>query len=176
MFSENLMKDINAIYRNDELIKQLLDSVGIELDEFNFSVDDLVAQYWTDTVTWGIPIWENLLGIKTDENKNINDRRATIEARWKSDGKSDLNLIQAICNTWKNGEVSVAFVNGQIKLTFNSIIGVPVDLQGLLNAVDDVKPAHLAVIYVLKYLLVKHIHNTMTISQLNTQLINRFAF
>lgn len=152
MLSENLMQDLNKIYKNDELIKQLMMACGLSLDEFTITRDDLVAQYDMDSMTWGIALWEKLLNIKTDANKPIQDRRSQIEARWKSDGKSDITLIQEICNGWLNGEVLVTFIGGKVKLDFKSILGIPSDLQGLLNSVNELIPAHLEVIYEIKYL------------------------
>lgn len=149
---------------------------GLALDDYKTIQEDLVAQYDLDKVTWALPIWEKLLNIKTDETKLLKDRRSAIKARWRSDGKSDLILIQSIADSWQNGEVIVSFVDGKIRLNFNSSKGVPEDLHSLINAVSDVSPAHLAVIYILNYLLIKDVQDVMTLTQLQTQKISKFAF
>ena len=84
--------------------------------------------------------------------------------------------MQAVCDAWKNGEVVVSFPDGSIRLQFVGAFGVPSDLNALMTAVRLVIPAHLAVEYILKYLLIRDIHEVMTIGTLETQQLSNFAF
>lgn len=47
--------------------------------------------------------WENMLGIKPLENSTIEDRRDTVIARIRGQGKLNTNLINTIVNTFTGG-------------------------------------------------------------------------
>lgn len=176
MNKEQLLNNLHKLYRSDPWLMQIFTSTGLTLDELETEINRVERQYWFDTIDIDfLPIYEKLLAIKTNPSSAIEDRRSFIEAKWKSSSKCDLKLIQAVCNSWKNGEVTTAFINGQIQLKFIGDKGVPEDLQGLLLALDGIKPAHLALTYIFAYYLVEDINN-MLIEDLITKKIEEFAF
>ena len=99
-----------------------------------------------------------------------------LKSKWRAGGKLTIEQVQAVCDAWKNGEVVVSFPGGKIRLQFVGAYGVPVDLDALKAAVRLVIPAHLAAEYAIKYLLIRDIHEVMTISTLETQPLGNFAF
>ncbi len=147
MTKDNLIKNLHKLFRNDPLIQELFNSVGIDFDNINVAIEDVKKQYWFDTMTWAIPLLEVALQFKTDSNSKIENRRSQLEARWKSDSKVDVYLLKAIANSWKNGNIDVKFVNGKIQITFTGEHGLPNDLEGIYQAIEDVKPAHIPVDY-----------------------------
>lgn len=172
---DRVKKHLNGLYRNDPFVMALSSGVGKAYDEVSESMTDLFKQYDLEAVTWGIGLWEKLLDFKTDDTKAIEDRRSALRARWQSDGKIDALSIQRICDNWKNGEIQVDFVEGSVVLKFVGAYGVPVDLEGLLAAVNDVKPAHLAMDYLIKYVLIKDVIKLKVNGLLVTK-IGAFAF
>lgn len=174
MNRDELINNLHALYREDEYIQEIFNSAGITLDSIESAMIDIEQQYWLDTVTWGLSIWESLLNIKANPESTLEDRRSLVGAKWRGTGKADIYLLQAIANSWKNGSVLVEFIEGKIKLTFNGIYGIPSDLFSLQLAIDDVKPAHLAIIYAFAYLLISDVES-MTIANLETQTLDKFA-
>lgn len=175
MTKEYVLARLNKLYRSDPWVNAIFTAAGLSLDNVAGLILDLYNSNWFDTLSEAyIKLYEGKMGITPASGQTLDDRRSTIQAKWKSTGTVGLDLIQAVCNSWENGEVSVAFRSGTIQLTFNSIYGVPADLQTLLNAIDDVKPAHLAVAYVLKYLLISDVGG-FTLAEMETQTLNKFA-
>lgn len=208
MYKDELISRLSELYHNDPFVNELFNSAGISLDDISSLINEVKDQIFFDKLTYSLQYYENLLGIKPKTSQTINDRRSTVEAKWKGSGKSDLALIQAVCNSWKNGEVTV-FTEGKHLLikeihnkmtvnqlnntliknfegenTFNGLKiilqfvgqnGIPDDLETLLEVVEEIKPAHLPLETRFKYLLVKDIHNVMTINELNNTFINNFA-
>jgi len=174
MFKENLINNLHKDYREDAWINELYDSTGLLLDDFNSAAADLKAQYNFETLTWSIPIYEKLLGIKSNTSLSNADRGSFISAKWKMSGKSDLQLLQSVANSWKNGDINVQFINGVIKLSFVGEYGVPTDIATLIIALNEVKPAHLPLEYAFRYLLINDI-KVMTINQLQATQLNKFA-
>lgn len=174
MNRNDLINNLHALYRQDEYIKEIFNSAGITLDNIESTMADIEQQYWLDTVTWGLSIWELILGIKANLNSSYEDRRSLVGAKWRGTGKADLYLLQVVANSWRNGSVLVEFVGGKIKLTFNGIYGIPTDLASLQAAIDDVKPAHLAIVYAFAYLFIADVES-MTINELETVTLDKFA-
>ncbi|MBY6860842.1 DUF2313 domain-containing protein, partial [Clostridium botulinum] len=102
-------------------------------------------------------------------------KNSIISARWKSEGKADLNLLQAICNSWKNGKVKVSFTEGRIVLKFVGEYGIPSDLDSLKKQINLSKPTHLPVEYLFAYLLLKDVE-AMTLTKLENTKLSNFAF
>ena len=175
MTKEYIITQLNKLYRSDPWVNEIFTASGLALDAVADLIMDLYNSNWFDTMSeqW-VKRYEAKMGITPSAGQTLADRRSTIQAKWKSGGKVDLELIQAVCDSWMNGEVSAAFTGGTIQLTFNSIFGVPSDLQTLLRAVDDVKPAHLALAYVLKYLLISDVQD-MTLSEMEASPLSNFA-
>lgn len=161
--------------RKDPYILELLNGAGLSLDTLDECIEDIAAQMDIDRATWGIDLYEREAGIKIDYSRGYAERRAGVKAKWRSSGKADLWLLQAVADSWQNGAVKVTFVDGKIDITFNGIYGVPTQLDGLENALDEVKPAHLDIAYHFMYLLVKNVHG-MQINELQSKKINQFAF
>lgn len=176
MTREYCLKQLHALYRKDPWVEAVFTAAGLSADKAAELVLAVYQSNWFDTMTEDyVRLYEGKLGITPTAAQSLEDRRSAIEAKWKSSGKVDLALLQAVADSWKNGEVDVAFAGGKISLTFRSLFGVPEDLDGLLLAISAVKPAHLAVVYALKYLLIRDIHGKMTLSELAATPLSHFA-
>lgn len=171
---DNLINNVHKIMRVDPFIKKMFISAGLNMDNIEDAMNDLEAQYWIDTATWGLTIWESLLAIKISSN-NIEIRRSIIEGKIKGGGKANLTLLQSVADSWRNGEITVTFVNGKINVAFSGEYGVPTDIDSLKAALEDIKPAHLAIVYAYNYLLIIDINNVLTITQIETKTLNLFA-
>lgn len=149
---ENMINNLHKLYRADPWVTALFNSAGIEMDKISDLVDEIDHQLFFDTATeTGLAVYEKELGITTREGISIADRRSTISAKWKMGGISSLELIQMIADSWHNGAVEVEFIGGKISVRFVSIYGIPTDLEGLQEAIGQIKPAHLAIYYTFKY-------------------------
>lgn len=175
MTKEYILAQLNKLHRTDPWVNEIFAAAGLSLDTVAGLILNLYNSSWFDLLSeqW-VNFYETKMKITPTENQTLADRRSAIQAKWKSGNKVDLALIQAVCDSWQNGEVSAAFTDGTIQLTFNSIYGVPADLQTLKDAVDDVKPAHLAVAYVLKYLLISDV-SAYTLAQMDAAPLSNFA-
>ena len=65
--------------------------------------------------------------------------------------------------------------NYKIQITFSDEYGLPADRTGLEIALDDVKPAHLPIVYLVKYLMLSDVE-AMTLATLETHKLSDFAF
>ncbi|MGO5072331.1 putative phage tail protein [Clostridium sporogenes] len=175
LHTQQLINNLHKRVRQDPYIIELCKSSGLEMDAIEDVLEDIKKQFQFSTMTWGADLLASEMNIKLDPTLKQDEKNSIIAARWKSEGKADLNLLQAICNSWHNGNVDVKFVNGKIQLKFNGIYGIPTDLDSLKKQIDLSKPSHLAIDYLFAYLLLKDVE-TMTLTTLENTTLSNFAF
>ena len=148
-----IIKTLHKLYRADKWINELFDSVGLTLDNISSTVDEIYNDNYFDTASEeAVKYYEYELGITPRADQSLDDRRAVIRARWINNGKVDINLLQEVANSWRNGLTNLEFIGGKIHVTFISPIGIPADLEALKEVLEDTKPAHLAIYYAFLWL------------------------
>lgn len=175
---DNMLSSLPTAYRKDAWVIALLSAIAGVDDAQRADADETAQQMFLDSMTWALAIEERIAGITPAAGASVEERRSVLQAKWRSaTGKCDVDLIQRVCDSWQNGEVDVDFVDGEIVLRFVGAYGVPdADaLAALQSAVQEVIPAHLAVKYLYRYLLVREV-SAMTVSELQTHTIDEFAF
>lgn len=130
--------------RKSKVFKELYQAQEKELEKIQIEVDDLNNQFSIETATWAIALYENELGIKTDRQKTLDERRSIIKSRWRGLGRAGSELIKEVIDSFTNGGTDVGF-NGRITIDFNGAFGFISNPQDVFDAIEDVKPAHLAV-------------------------------
>ena len=128
--------------RSSRVFQEILNAEQIEFDKLDLNVADLEKQLNIDTATWGLVIYEKELGLKTNLNKPLEERRSIIKAKMRGTGKVDLAMIKAIVEAFTKSKVSVSF-NGRINIIFNNEKVIKLNISDMYNAIDEVKPAHL---------------------------------
>ena len=175
---DNMLSSLPTAYRKDAWVIALLSAIAGVDDAQRADADETAQQMFLDSMTWALAIEERIAGITPAAGASVEERRSVLQAKWRSTtGKCDVDLIQRVCDSWQNGEVDVDFADGEIVLRFVGAYGVPdADaLAALQSAVQEVIPAHLAVKYLYRYLLVREV-SAMTVSELQTHTIDEFAF
>lgn len=172
----DMLLNLPQQYRGDPTVQALAAAMQGVLAAQEAEAGGVPPQMSLDKVTWDLETEERLLGITPADGATLEERRTLVKARWRSGGKLTIEQVQAVCDAWRNGEVIVTFPGSKLRLQFVGAYGVPVDLDALKASVRLVIPAHLAVEYVIKYLLIRDIHEVMPISTLETQPLGNFAF
>lgn len=138
-----LINNLHKIVRKDEFINTILNPAGLHLDKLKNRINLIQKEFLFSTMSLErIKALEKELSYKTNST-TLEGKRIEIEARWKTSGKCDLELLQTIANTWKPETVTIKFINGDIQVDFLGGINGDFDLIGLRNALDEAKPAHL---------------------------------
>lgn len=172
---DNMRKSLPVAYRTDKWVCDLLAAIQSLDDTQRLAMLDTAAQLYPDSMTWLLETEEraaNLPSIGT-----LEERRTALIARWRGAGKCDVERIQSVCDSWRNGEISVGFAEGVVVLTFIGAYGIPApaELAALQEAVDRTIPCHLAVQFLWRWLLVREV-SAMTIDELQMHRIGDFAF
>ncbi len=172
---DNMRKSLPVAYRTDKWVCDLLAAIQSLDDTQREQMLDITQQLFPGSMTWALTIEERDAGLPS--TGTLEERRTALIARWRGSGKCDVDLIQRVCDAWKNGEISVGFAKGVIVLTFVGAYGVPeaAELAALQDAVEHTIPCHLAVSYLYRYLLVREVDG-MTLDELQGHTMHDFAF
>ena len=172
---DNMLKSLPVAYRIDKWVCDLLAAIQSLDDSQREQMLDITQQLFPGSMTWALAIEERDAGLTS--TGTLEERRTALIARWRGSGKCDVELIQRVCDSWKNGEISVGFAEGVILLTFVGAYGVPeaAELAALQEAIEHTIPCHLAAEYLWRWLLVREVA-AMTVDELQTHPVSEFAF
>lgn len=170
-----MLRSLPVAYRTDKWVCDLLGVIQSLDDTQRAAMLNAAAQLYPDSMTWLLETEEraaNLPSIGT-----LEERRTALIARWRGAGKCDVERIQSVCDSWRNGEIGVGFAEGVIVLTFIGAYGIPApaELAALQEAVDRTIPCHLAVQFLWRWLLVREV-SAMTVDELQGHTMHDFAF
>jgi hypothetical protein len=157
--------------------RAIIQAEAAEFETLNDKIADVLAQFYVDTATWGLANWERICGIPVDESKPIDQRRSVIKSKLRGIGTVTVDLIKNVTEAYYNGEVEVTEQPSlyTVKIKFVSKLGVPPNLADIQNALREIIPAHLAIDFEFSYLLIRDVHNVMTLSQLEATTLDKFA-
>ncbi len=113
---------------------------------------DLYNQVFVDTATWGLSAWEEALKINTDISKSYEFRRERIKAKLRGAGSTTKSMMKQMAAAYSNGEVEVIEDNSNygFVIKFVGTIGIPANMPDLIQAIEEIKPAHLS--YTFEYI------------------------
>lgn len=170
-----MLRSLPVAYRTDKWVRDLLAAIQSLDDTQREQMFDITQQLFPGSMTWALAIEERDAGLAS--TGTLEERRTALIARWRGAGKCDVERIQRVCDSWRNGEISVGFAEGVIVLTFVGAYGVPeaAELAALQDAVEHTIPCHLAVSYLYRYLLVREVDG-MTLDELQGHTMHDFAF
>lgn len=131
----------------------LYDTQGLELDDVYYAVNDVLDQCFVSSATWGLKFWEAVLGIPVDESKETAFRRDVVLSKIRGSGTVTVQMIDTTLESYSNSEINIVEHNdaSAFEVVFVSTKGIPPNLPDLQNAIEELKPAHLAVIYTFRY-------------------------
>lgn len=150
MRKDSLILNFNKIFRTDPFILELCNALGLKLDDVEEICKKIYLNMFFNTMDEdiGIPAMAKTLDMKLDANMSLENKRSAITAKWKSKGKISEELLQSVVSSWRNGEAILSFDSGIINIKFKTVIGYPVDLDLLKDAINKIKPAYLIAYYI----------------------------
>lgn len=174
-FQEQLEEMLPRFYQSIKEFEVLLAADASKLAEIDDLLESTVDQPFINTATWGLERWEIIFGIPVDKTKPLEQRRSVIKSKVRGAGVTTVDLIKTVAESWYNGEIDVTEQDLEVIIKFNSNFGVPSNLNDVENALREIIPAHLLIEYLFSYLLIKDIHNVMTLSDFEQLTLNKFA-
>jgi hypothetical protein len=166
-----------TFYEECREMMAIVETEGEELDQLRSAIDEVLDQFFVDTSTWGLDIWEKELSITVDLNKPLAERRSVVKSKLRGTGTVTFELLKNVAESYDNGAIEVSDTPGEysIEIKFVDTLGLPTNLDDLKDAIEEVKPAHLAVTYTFRYLTIDEVDQTLTIDQIESRALTEFA-
>lgn len=104
MYQERMNNYYPQVVQAIEEFKSIIDSEYPEFEDLSVAKDRVIDDAYLLTMSEKrIEQWENILGIRPLENSSVSDRRDTIIARIRGQGKLNTALINSIVNAFTGG-------------------------------------------------------------------------
>lgn len=151
MRKENIIYRLGSLNGGSAFVQDIAAAIGQAMEHQDADIEQITKDMFFTTCSESmLDYYEAEAGIVPAANQSIDARRSTLIARWRSNGKSDLELLQLTADAWQNGKVQLDFRNGVIEVSFTDK-GLPEDLDALKAALEEVAPAHLPFNYTVAF-------------------------
>lgn len=147
--------------RSSRVIQAIISAEGAEYDQIRTSLEDVLKQFYVETATWGLGLWEQMLGLSSYAGKPDEQRRSRIISKLRGMGTVTVNLVKNVAESYVYGTVEVTENPAAYSFTVRFVdpLGIPPNLADVQAAIEEIKPAHLAVIYEFTYTVVGDLIN-----------------
>jgi hypothetical protein len=144
--SINLMDYLPEYYRGVVTMEELQDTLGKEISRLITGTGEVLDQAFLETAAWSLARWEQELGLSTDPSKSLVSRREMIKAKMRGVGTTTPQMIQRTASAFSGGDVSVEEVPDEYRFVvrFVGSLGIPPNMPGLIQILEEIKPAHLS--------------------------------
>lgn len=174
---QKMFDNLPAYYEKSRVMKADMNAMGVELDLLEAALNEVLDQFFVTTATWGLQLWEGELGQETDLFKPIEQRRSVVQSKLRGSGKFSGQLVKSVSAAYESGAVDVTFNPPaySFSVRFVDTLGIPPNLDDLKTAIEEIKPAHMAVEYLFRYLMLSEIES-MTLAQVEATTLDRIAW
>jgi len=151
---QDMLRELPPFYDSILEMRVIVQVEGGQIDELQADIADQFNQRFTNTATWGLPGWEEELGIIPPAGQPIGQRRAVIRSKMRGIGKFSGRLLKNVAEAYDNGSVDVSFdpSTGTFNVAFVSIWGIPPNLSNTMAMIEEIIPSHLIVEFSFTYL------------------------
>ena len=107
---------------------------------------DVMDQFFVETATWGLDLWEQQVGIETDRGLSHESRRGAIKQKLVASGQTTSEMVRQLAETITGYEARV-HINQDYSFSLE-FLGertelADIDVEELRAVVEQIKPAHL---------------------------------
>lgn len=110
-------------------------------------IDDLLKQFFVETATWSLYLWENKYGIAVDESKPLADRRAAVRDKMTAAGNTTAEMVCQLAMALIGYEARVVVNSADYSFSLEFLGEEPpladIDVSQVQKIVEQIKPAHL---------------------------------
>jgi len=107
--------------------------------------DGAQEQLCVETAGWGLRYWEQTLGLPVDGERDVEARRRRVRSRLMGVDVTTVSLVERIAEIYTGlpAEAAEDPARFWVELLFDEAGGVPRDMEGLVEALREIMPAHL---------------------------------
>ena len=108
---------------------------------------DLLDQFFIETATWSLQLWESKYGIQVDPSKTLAERRAAVREKITASGNTTAEMLSQLAMTMTGYEARVVVNSADYSFSLE-FLGeentlADIDVRQIRKMVEQIKPAHL---------------------------------
>lgn len=108
---------------------------------------DLLDQFFIETATWSLQLWESKYGIQVDPSKTLAERRAAVRDKMTTVGNTTAEMVRQLAMTLTGYEARVVVNSSDYSFSLE-FLGeentlADIDVSQVRKMVEQIKPAHL---------------------------------
>lgn len=137
-----------------DAMKELLDTEEQEFKVLDAEIKELEQNMTlTNTTASRIERREAEFGIISDSRKPLSQRKAAVIAKFRGSGTTTPEFIKNVAISFEYGEIDVVEDEKPytVQIIFESVLGVPPNMDDFIKTLEEVKPAHIVFEYIYKY-------------------------
>lgn len=148
-----LLKYIPPYERNSEVFQEILKAEENEFDKLDMSLRDLENQFFVETATWGLSIYEKALGLAIEPDIPVGIRRSLVKSKMlMQPPSSKLQFVSILKSFVETAEVEEYFSEYKFNVALKTLDTVGDKLIYINRVVEEFKPAHLEYMLLICYL------------------------
>lgn len=141
---DEMMSFLPWYYGESKIMNSIIKGDADEIESVRNAINEILNQLYVETATFGIDLWENLLKISVNNEKDLASRRAAVIAKLKKPETVTINFLQALVNEHtKDGMGEVKENISDYSVLFTVTSGSIKDSDALFADIDTYIPAHL---------------------------------
>lgn len=146
-------------YQDSKIMQSILDTQGIEIDAIRDKIKNILEQFYVDTATWGLDLWEKELNIQ-DTTGNYSERRNRIKLYLAKPVSVTPRFLTDLVNRYSEKK-SAKIIEHNSEYCFEIEVAADdkIDWDNINKSINLYKPAHLGfkiVFYILSKILTSH--------------------
>lgn len=143
----DILKYLPAFLAKDPRFKATNDADSLEHDAIRIDLQDVIDQLYVESATWGLKKWEELVGIASDESKDITERRVAILNKLQRPGSVTEAFLKELVNTYiSNRSARVTSIPSDYAVEIGYDGGQVTDYNSMIRSIKTYIPAHLGIL------------------------------
>lgn len=141
----DLLKYLPPFLQKDLNFRAVTQTENAEHERIRLLLKDVFAQFFVETATWGLSIYEKILDLQPKPTDSIEQRRLRILARLQFTQTSTVKFMAELVKKYaqQNTDVTIIEVNSDYSFKIKVRGGSILHIEDLVEAVELYKPAHL---------------------------------
>lgn len=151
---KSLIAQLPRHYQTSPQDTELQRALTTLLAQVQTDLDFTLKQLIPSTASgWGLALWETAYGIRPQAGADEDQRRSRVLAKLQGTGMTTVHKLKSIAQSFWPGSVEVVehYASYAFEVWLVGTAGPIDDEAGLIDAINELKPAHLD--WVVKYLL-----------------------
>lgn len=140
-------------YGKNQTMKLLQEILSEETETLERTYDKVTSECFLKTASSQLSRYEQIFGLEVRPQQSDRYRRERIYAKIAGNGTTTKEMLERIARNFSNGDVEIRedHEHYQFTVKFVGTMGIPGNMDGLKATIEEIKPAHLEVIYEYMY-------------------------